>query len=101
MARELNRLGLLYLQDGVWEGRQLIPREWVRESTRKQAENDEYGYGYLFWMGEGDSFRADGKYCQYSIVLRRQDAVITILAECREQEKLNRAIFDEIVPKLG
>ena len=52
-------------------------------------------------MGEGDSFRADGKYCQYSIVLRRQDAVITILAECREQEKLNRAIFDEIVPKLG
>lgn len=100
-APELNRLGLLYLQDGVWEGRQLIPREWVRESTRKQAENDEHGYGYLFWMGEGDSFRADGKYCQYSIVLRRQDAVITILAECREQEKLNRAIFDEIVPKLG
>ena len=99
-APELNRLGLLYLQDGEWEGRQLIPREWVRESTRKQAENGEYGYGYLFWMGEAGSFRADGKYCQYSIVLREQDAVITIMTECREPEKLNRAIFDEIVPKL-
>ena len=37
---ELHKFGLLYLQDGNWNGKQLIPKEWVRESTRKQAENE-------------------------------------------------------------
>ena len=58
------------------------------------------GYGYLFWMGEKDSFRADGKNCQWSIVLREKNAVISTMAECRDQEALNRAVFDEIYPQL-
>ena len=97
---ELHKLGLLYLQDGCWNGKQLIPSDWVRESSRKQADNGSYGYGYLFWRGEHNSYRADGKYCQWSIVLKDQDAVISIMAECREGEKLNRAVFDEIFPQL-
>ena len=97
---ELHRLGLLYLQDGVWEGRQLIPADWVRESGKKQVENGSYGYGYLFWRGEHDSFRADGKYCQWSIVLKNEDAVISVMSECRDGEALNRAVFDEIYPQL-
>ena len=97
---ELHKLGLLYLQEGLWNGKQLIPREWVWESSRKQAENGSYGYGYLFWRGEQDSYRADGKYCQWSIVLKEQDAVISIMAECRDGDRLNRAVFDEIFPQL-
>ena len=47
---ELHKLGLLYLQKGCWNGRQLLPEEWIMESTKKQVENnlDSYGYGYLF-----------------------------------------------------
>ena len=97
---ELHKLGLLYLNDGRWNGRQLVPAEWVRESTRKQADNGSFGYGYLFWLGEQNSFRADGKYCQWSIVLRDRDAVISLLAECRDGEALNRAVFDEIATQL-
>ena len=97
---ELHKLGLLYLNGGRWNGRQLVPAEWVRESTRKQADNDSFGYGYLFWLGEENSFRADGKYCQWSIVLRDRDAVISLLAECRDSEALNRAVFDEIAARL-
>ena len=97
---ELNKLGLLYLQDGRWNGRQLVPAEWVRESSRVQADNGSYGYGYLFWMGEHGSFRADGKYCQWSIVLKDKDAVISVMAECRKSEPLNRAVFDEIYTQL-
>ena len=97
---ELHRLGLLYLQDGLWNGKQLIPREWVRGSGSKQAENGAFGYGYLFWLGEKNSFRADGKYCQWSIILKDQDAVISIMAECRDGDRLNRAVFDELWPQL-
>ena len=99
-AQELHRLGLLYLQDGQWNGRQIVPAEWVAESSRKQAENGSYGYGYLFWLGEQGSFRADGKYCQLSIVLKEKNAVITVTAECRDGAALNRAIFDELYPQL-
>ena len=99
-ARELHQLGLLYLQEGLWHGKQLVPSQWVRESSTKQAENGQFGYGYLFWLGEHNSFRADGKYCQWSVVLKDRDAVITVTAECRDGERLNRAIFDEIYPQL-
>jgi len=97
---ELHKLGLLYLQNGRWNGRQLVPEEWVAQSTTKQAENGEQGYGYLFWMGEHNSYRADGKYCQWSIVIKDKNAVISTMAECRDYKALNRAVFDEIYPQL-
>lgn len=97
---ELDRLGLLYLQKGSWNGRQLIPEEWVRESLSVQAENGRYGYGYLFWAGPHGSFRADGKYSQLSIIMRDKDAVVTTMAECRDAAALEKLIFDEIWTQL-
>ena len=97
---ELHKFGELYLQDGEWNGRRIIPKEWVVQSTSKQADNDEYGYGYLFWLGEHGSFRADGKYCQWTIVIKDKNAVISTMAECRDYRALNRAVFDEIYPQL-
>lgn len=97
---ELDRLGLLYLQNGNWNGRQLIPEEWVRESLSVQAENGRYGYGYLFWAGPHGSFRADGKYSQLSIIMRDKDAVVTTMAECRDAAALEKLIFDEIWTQL-
>jgi len=98
---ELHKFGLLYLSGGKVNGRQLVSEEWVMESTKKQVENGTpYGYGYLFWGGREGSFRADGKYCQLSIILRDKNAVITTFAECRDFKALDKAIFEEIYPKL-
>lgn len=98
---ELHKFGLLYLQDGNWNGKQLISKEWVRESTRKQVENETpYGYGYLFWGDRHGVFRADGKYSQLSMIMREKNAVVSIMAECRDSEALREAIFDEIYPQL-
>lgn len=99
--QELHKLGLLYLQDGKWNGKQLVPAGWVRESTRKQVENGTpYGYGYLFWGDQYGAFRADGKYCQLSIIIRDKNAVVTTMAECRDGDGLRNAIFSEIYPQL-
>lgn len=100
---EMHKLGLLYLQGGLWDGKRLIPEEWVMESTRRQvptgAEKD-YGYGYLFWGGPYNSFRADGKYSQLSIILRDKNAVISTVAECRDGKALLDAVFEELYPQL-
>lgn len=97
---ELHTFGRFYLEKGRWNGRQLLSPQWVEESTKKQVDNGAHGYGYLFWGGEQGTFRADGKYGQLSILCRDKDAVITVVAECRDTASLNRAIFDELYPQL-
>ena len=97
---ELHTFGQFYLQNGQWNGKQLLDSEWVKASTSKQVDNGAYGYGYLFWGGEQGTFRADGKYGQLSILCRDKDAVITVVCECRDGAALNRAIFDQLYPQL-
>ncbi|MCI9336381.1 MAG: serine hydrolase [Lachnospiraceae bacterium] len=100
---ELHKLGLLYLQEGMWEGKQVVPADWVAESLKAQVSTgfaEDYGYGYLFWGGPCGSFRADGKYLQLSIILRDKNAVISTVAECRDGKPLMDAIFQELYPQL-
>jgi len=62
-TRDMARLGYLMLREGNWNGRQLVPREWVRESTRAITPVTEmnpeprragpFGYGYLWWVWDG------------------------------------------------
>jgi CubicO group peptidase (beta-lactamase class C family) len=49
-ARDLARFGQLYLQQGSWNGRQLVPAEWITASTRTRSELGEgRGYAWLWW----------------------------------------------------
>lgn len=63
--RDYARLGQLYLQQGQWHGVQLLPADWVRESTRRSeawlqagVAAPERGYGYHWWVPPA----ADGEY---------------------------------------
>src|SRR5262249_36657003 len=45
------RFGLLYLRQGQWRGRKIVPKTWVDESTRSHSEiGQSGGYGYLWWV---------------------------------------------------
>lgn len=55
--RDLARLGVLMLQDGVWDGRRILPEGWVGASTTQRiraSDSDDpkqaYGYGYKWWL---------------------------------------------------
>ncbi len=69
-TRDMARIGYLMLREGNWARRQIVPRDWVRESTRaitpvtemNPARHREgpFGYGYLWWVWDGP--RAAGSY---------------------------------------
>jgi CubicO group peptidase (beta-lactamase class C family) len=50
-ARDWARLGQLYLQDGVWQGRRLLPAGWVDFSTRPTPQSPGLIYGAHWWLG--------------------------------------------------
>ena len=85
------------LESNVQCGKQILSEEWIEEST-KPSDTDYYGY--LFWRGEYNSFRADGKYSQLSIVIPDKNTVISLVAECRKGEELMRALYDFVCSKL-
>lgn len=82
---ELHRFGLFCLNRGMWNGKQLLDPAWIDACA---APQDGDAYGYLFWRGIHDSFRADGKYGQLSVILPKRNAVVTVVCECRDGEGL-------------
>lgn len=104
---EFAKLGLLYLQKGQWNGRQLIPEQWVAEAGSAQIlsdqGDDEIGrhYGYLFWTMPDGAFRADGKYGQYCIVLPKKNAVVAINSmQIEDEKKVLRTAVRTVLPLL-
>jgi len=87
---DMMKLGILYLNEGMWNGKRILSKEWVKAAGSKQISTGiedvwSSDYGYQFWMvpANKNAFRADGAYCQYSIVLPEQNAVVA--TQCSEQ----------------
>ena len=57
-AREMARFGQLFLQEGRWQGQQVVPGWWVVASTSPQVDigNDYAGYGYYWWLNHIASY---------------------------------------------
>jgi CubicO group peptidase (beta-lactamase class C family) len=103
--RDLARLGQLYLQQGRWNGRQVVPASWVGESTGRHAEGWpwRYGaYGYLWWLPPDDpweSFAAIGYGGQFLYVVPELQMLLvmtsTLAGKGEEWDRRAFAIFRE------
>jgi CubicO group peptidase (beta-lactamase class C family) len=84
-AREFAKFGYLYLRGGRWEDQQVVPEEWVREST--QPSQDMFTqYGYLWWLPDftdvpPDTFEARGIQAKHLYVIPSLDIVAVRLGE--------------------
>lgn len=74
------RFGYLYLHNGQWAGEQVVPEDWVKESTSKQVQaNEKDGYGYYFWLTEFDGhdvYSAQGGWEQAIFVAPEDDLIV-------------------------
>jgi len=83
-TRDLARYALLFLNDGNWDGKQIVDKNWVIESTKTQIKTGEslyYDYGYLWWVTKGPnekrkSFLARGAQSQYLYVDPNSNLII-------------------------
>lgn len=94
---ELHNFGIFLLNSGKWYGNQLLNSSWIKVCTTQQYSAP---YGYCFWLGKYNSYRADGKYSQLSIVFPGFQTVISIFAECRDGNRLLQAVYDNLCPQL-
>lgn len=78
-ALDMARVGLLYLRNGKWGDRQVIPANWIKESTTAYSKTGQRGlykgYGYLWWIGD-DGYVAAGTGGQKIIVLPKYNLVV-------------------------
>lgn len=59
-VRDMLRVGLLLLHDGVWSGERLLDEEWIYRMTHPSFEDANTGYGYLTWLNSSSNFHYGG-----------------------------------------
>lgn len=123
---DLIRIGILHLNDGLWNGHQVLSREWTSAARGMQlrdvslgvltgehylgpdeglngaaAERRE-GYGYQWWRGPNDSFSANGLFGQSCIVFEKERAVVAFTGGMDDDDRrLLKLIHDDLRPALG
>lgn len=103
---DLAKLGYLFLHDGMWDGKQILSKEWVKASVTPAIDAEEgFKYGYKWWLlpqGAGYAWMGRGFGGQRLMVFPEKDLIVTftgwsILKDpASDQELVNR-----ILPAVG
>jgi CubicO group peptidase (beta-lactamase class C family) len=98
--RDMAKLGYLYLQQGQWEGKQLVSSAWVAEATRKHTPSDgPLGYGYQWWTyPTGGAYAALGRYGQTIFVAPQQNLVVVTTAQLPNHDRIFELIETYVLP---
>lgn len=110
---DMARFGLFYLQKGKWDNKQMLPESWITEASKmhimqntslispqsSQSDNEQ-GYGYQFWRSKHNSYRADGAYGQFIVVMPDQDAVLIIVEEANDGQAILNSAWEYLIPSM-
>lgn len=114
---DLAKFGLLYLRNGKWEDKQVVPFWWVEESIKKhvvfpgQRRRRATGYGYLWWIqepdpdgaGSVDIYSARGHGGQYIFIIPEHRMVVVTTSESRHNAGIQDPVtilYKDILPAL-
>jgi CubicO group peptidase (beta-lactamase class C family) len=111
-SEDIAKFGQLYLQKGVWNGRQILPESWINQATRTHIDNSDHssnsglgsdwgvGYGYQFWQCRHGAYRGDGAFGQYCVIMAEQDAVIVMTAGMADMAAGLNLVWDHLLPHM-
>lgn len=100
---DMAKLGLLYLQNGKWDGQQIIPAQWVKASTTQHVQKEDgSGYGYLWTVyPQSSHYAALGLGGQQIHVYPAQNLVVVMtsnLESYAEAPEIERLLNSFILP---
>ncbi|MGB1249132.1 MAG: serine hydrolase domain-containing protein [Candidatus Promineifilaceae bacterium] len=100
--RDMAKFGQLFLDEGQWDGVQLVSADYIRESTTDRLDNvaADGEYGYLWWPGEVEghtAYSAVGYGGQYITVVPDLELVVVITSNYWRQYPNNNAIIEELI----
>jgi CubicO group peptidase (beta-lactamase class C family) len=106
-TEDLAKFGQLLLQRGEWNGRRLLPAEWVDQATARQTSNGsnpdsdwEQGYGFQFWRCTHGFYRGDGAHGQFVIVMPQYDTVVAINSGSSDMGGIMKMLWTQLLPEL-
>ncbi len=110
-ARDHARFGLMFLNGGMANGKQVVPAEWVEEATvaddgyEPTAEGSPVGYQYQWWTyADSDAYAARGLHHQYIHIDPSNNLVIVKVSHTAEpvgRDEENMQLFSQIAERLG
>jgi CubicO group peptidase (beta-lactamase class C family) len=116
LPQDMAKFGLLYLNNGKWKGKQVVPAEWVKKSYQKHVNLERRnpgvaGYGYLWWIlspdpdGAGKEFiyAAMGFRAQYIFVVPEHDMIVVVTGGTQsgvDQRKPIEFLYSHILPSV-
>jgi CubicO group peptidase (beta-lactamase class C family) len=106
-TEDIAHFGQLYLQKGKWKGKQLVPSQWIEEATARQTANGsspssdwDQGYGYQFWRSRHNTYRGDGAFGQYCMVIPELDAVVAMTSGVRDMQSVMNLVWNKLLPAM-
>ena len=100
---EMNKLGILFLNEGVYKGKRIISKEYVEMCAKEQIKTDGWGnYSNQFWMTpEGNGYRADGAYGQITFIWPSLNLAFSIQrGEDNRIDEVLKILREEVLNKL-
>ena len=116
-ARDMARFGLLFLNNGKWKDKQVVPAKWVKESTRYHSDATYYrqdGYGYMWWTARNTnkfphiynatvpdgSYSAKGAGGHYIVVIPEMGLVVVHRVDTFARKDVRENDFGRLLQKI-
>lgn len=102
---DMAAFGQLYLDEGLWQGRRLLSRQWVESARRRHVDTHlraadwHQGYGLHLWRSR-HGYRADGSFGQFILILPEHDAVVAITSGTDRFAEVLDEVWDKLLPGL-
>ncbi len=115
-ARDYARFGLLFYNDGVWNGERILPEGWVQQTITPPASNTLKNYGYQFWLNGFDKdhptqikypdvpldmFYCDGFGDQYIYIIPSKKLVVVRLGLTLDKSFDENAFLKSIIESIS
>jgi CubicO group peptidase (beta-lactamase class C family) len=85
--QDMAKIGYLYLNEGQWDGQQIVPGDWVQSSRKKHISATlQDGYGYQWWVDDSGYYMALGYAGQFIFVIPEKDMVVVFVSDLAERD---------------